>query len=276
MSRLTGFLPRLAVLTVVWLLLTAALTFAAGEKLRASTPTQAPTATAAPLVATILVPDVRRQAYVFAKGILEDSGFAWKVQGSIQGFASNKVAAQSPAPGTRVLDTGAPTIVLQLMKGAYPQTGAPENVAPFPGTPLRLADIASAQVVRPKAAAPVKAAAPAVKAPKTAKAPAVRKPDFTFPGARPEPLDELPLPTRAQQLRDWLATGPAPTDSNVKRWLYQHSWVVGGARQGWWHGADALRILIVADRRAQAAWGIGDKSAALARTTLTEVEARQR
>lgn len=279
MGRLVGFLPRLAALTVVWLLLTAALTFAAGEKLTASTPAQAPAAATSPVISTVVVPDVRRQAYVFAKGILEDAGFAWKVQGSVQGFASNRVAGQVPAPGTRVLDTGAPTIVLQLSKGSYPQTGAPENIAPFPGTVLRLADVASAPVVRPtskatpKPAANPKAAAPA--APAAAKAPAVRKPDFTFPGARPEPQHELPLPVRAQKLQDWLATKPKPTDANVGRWLYQHAWVVGGARQGWWHGADALRILIQADRRAQSAWGIGRKSEAVARKALAKVGARR-
>jgi hypothetical protein len=285
MGRLVGFLPRLAALTVVWLLLTAALTFAAGQKLTASAPAQAPVAATAPAISTVVVPDVRRQAYVFAKGILEDSGFAWKVQGDVQGFASNRVAGQAPAPGTRVLDTGSPTIVLQLSKGSYPQTGMPENAAPFPGTALRLADVASAPVARPKVAAKPKVAVrtkpvarPKAAAPATAKpeAPATRKPDFTFPGSRPEPQDELPLPTRAQNLRRWLATNPKPTDANVGRWLYQHAWVADGARQGWWHGADALRILIEADRRANAVWGIGGKSEAVARAALAEVEARRR
>lgn len=279
MGRLVGFLPRLAALTVVWLLLTAALTYAASEKLTAATPAQAPVVTTTPVVSTVVVPDVRRQAYVFAKGILEDSGFAWKVQGRVQGFASNTVADQVPAPGTRVLDTGSPTVVLQLAKGSAPQTGAPENAAPFQGTPLRLADVASARVAAPTRAAKAKAkpVAPAkAKAvpPAKAKAAAVRKPDFTFPGARPEPQDELPLPTRAQNLHDWLATKPKPTDANVGRWLYQHAWVVDGARQGWWHGADALRILIRADRSAQAAWGIGDKSEAVARATLAQLGGR--
>ena len=54
----------------------------------------------------IVVPDVRRQVYVFAKGTLEEGGFAWKVTGSVAGYSANRVAAQSPAPGTRVLDTG--------------------------------------------------------------------------------------------------------------------------------------------------------------------------
>ena len=38
-----------------------------------------------------LVPDVRDQAYVFAKTSLEEAGFAWRVTGGVQGYAANKV-----------------------------------------------------------------------------------------------------------------------------------------------------------------------------------------
>src|SRR5436853_594929 len=79
------------------------------------------TTTTAPAVK--VVPDVRRQAFVFAKVTLGDSGFAWRVTGAVQGYASNTVASQSPAPGTRVLDTGAPRIELHLARGAGAQTG---------------------------------------------------------------------------------------------------------------------------------------------------------
>ena len=61
----------------------------------------------------LVVPDVRGQAYVFAKGILEDAGFAWRVPGA-RGFAANTVVGQSPLPGTRVVDTGAPLVTLRL------------------------------------------------------------------------------------------------------------------------------------------------------------------
>jgi hypothetical protein len=43
---------------------------------------------------------------------------------------------------------------------------------------------------------------------------------------------------------------------------------------GWWRGAEALQTLIAVDTRTQQLWGIGDKSAALARRTLAEVQAR--
>ena len=49
-----------------------------------------------------------------------------------------------------------------------------------------------------------------------------------------------------------------------------------GAKFGWSHGADALRLLIAADRRAQSVWGIGRKSELAARTALAEVQARSR
>ncbi len=104
----------------------------------------------------------------------------------------------------------------------------------------------------------------------------MRTPAFTVKGAKPEPMKELPLPDRARALDRWLATKPRPSDANVSRWLYQHSWIVTGAKFGWWHGAEALQILISADRRAQSVWGIGTRSERLARATLAEVEARQR
>jgi len=278
MARVVAFLPRLVALTVVWLLATAALTFAAGQKLSSATPTQTQTTTTTAAAPTVLVvPDVRRQAYVFAKGILQDAGFAWKVSGKIEGYAANTVVDQLPAPGARVVDTGAPTITLQLAKGSYPQEGAPENASPYTGTVVRSADQASAPVPaaptrKTAAAKPVKKAAK--KAAPAKKQPQKRTPAFTFPGAKPEPLDEPPLATRARDLQAWLAEHPKPSDANVKHWLYQHAWIVAGARQGWWHGAEALRILIQVDRRAQALWGIGAKSQAVARTALAEVEAR--
>ena len=66
-----------------------------------------------------------------------------------------------------------------------------------------------------------------------------------------------------------------PTDANVKHWLFQHEWIVQGAKFGWWHGADALQQLIKDDRRAEALWGIGAKSERVARAALAEVEARK-
>jgi hypothetical protein len=290
MARIGGFLPRLVAVTVVWLLLTAALTYAAGQQLQtAPTAAPTPTAAAAPAVSIVVVPDVRGQAYVFAKGILEDAGFAWKVTGAVGGYAVNKVGGQVPAPGTRVIDTGSPTIQLQLTRSSYAQAGEAENVSPFPGTPLQLATDAAAEQIggfksaKPKVAKKAVAAAPKAKpaaaAPKAKpaqkdKAPATRTPDFTFAGQRTEPQDELPLPERARKLAAWLDKHPKPTDANVSHWLYQHSWVVSGAKEGWWHGAEALRLLIQADRRANTVWGIGSRSEAVARAALAEVEAR--
>jgi beta-lactam-binding protein with PASTA domain len=82
------------------------------------------------------VPAVTGEAYVFAKGILEDAGFAWNVRGA-EGFAVNTVTAQSPAAGTLVADTGAPTIGLTLSRNSgYRELGTPENAAPYPGTEI--------------------------------------------------------------------------------------------------------------------------------------------
>jgi hypothetical protein len=104
------------------------------------TPTTPRTKRAAPAPpAILLVPDVRAKAYVFAKGMLEDGGFAWRVEGSVRGYAANSVAAQSPAPGTKVFDTGAPTVTLRLSRAkGYEQLGEPETASPYPGTEIKL------------------------------------------------------------------------------------------------------------------------------------------
>jgi len=64
----------------------------------------------------LVVPNVQGQAYVFAKGILQDHGLAWRVVGRVKGFAGNTVARQQPAPGTKLVDTGSPELTLLLTR----------------------------------------------------------------------------------------------------------------------------------------------------------------
>src|SRR5205085_2637281 len=97
---------------------------------------------------------------VFAKGILEDDGFAWHVTGRVHGYATNLVATQNPAPGTRVVNTGAPTIAATLSKGRYAETGKADDDAPYVGTATQLATAVSAPAssaggtARPPSASP--------------------------------------------------------------------------------------------------------------------------
>ena len=104
--------------------------------------------------------------------------------------------------------------------------------------------------------------------------PPLRPPAFDVPGTPKEPLDEITLPARARRLEAWLMPSRSPTAANLHHWLYQHAWIVTGARFGWWHGAEALRILIRIDRRVESKWGIGYRSEAAARRALADVEAR--
>lgn len=281
-ERLPIFLPRIAVVVLVALAASAGLTFAAGKQIQASAPKAAP---AAPRkIETIVVPDLRNQAFVFAKGQLEDLGFAWRVGGSVRGYAANTVVSQSPPAGTKLINTGSPLITLTLARNAkYAQTGAPEDASPYTATRLRLADVAVAPVAAPKPkaapAATPKAAAPAPATQTTAAVaatPAARPPDFVVAGARKEPLDEIPLPARAAKLGAWLTAHPNKSNANVQHWLFQNAWIVAGARMGWWHGAEALRTLVAVDARTETTWGIGGKSQALARQALAEVEARSK
>jgi hypothetical protein len=272
---------RLAAVLVVagCLLASAAVTFAAGGS--APTPPVAAPAPAPPV--NLVVPDVGNQAYVFAKGTLEDAGFAWKVVGPVKGYAANVVASQSPAAGTELVDTGTPTITLQLSRNkAYGEKGDPENASPYAGTAVELAKLPTEPAAAP--ASPSTApAAPAASAPKPAArapkakpkaTPAKRTPAFAVPGAPAEPLDEIALDVRAQRLAAWLESHRRPTDANVNHWLYQHQWIVTGARFGWFHGAEALEILVSVDRRVEQIWGIGTRSRVLAERSLAEVRSR--
>jgi hypothetical protein len=262
--------PRLTALAVLCVLLlgTATFTYAAQQRIAATKPLTPAKPVAPPL---LVVPNVAGQAYVFAKGTLQDSGFAWRVEGSVRGYAANTVAEQRPAAGVRVVDTGAPLVVLRLAANKrYAQDGEPENASPYPGTEIRY-PAAPAHVVKPKPAPKPK---PKPK-PKPVAKPA-RPPAFHVPGARKEPLDEIPLPKRAARLEGWLARHPHPTNANVRYWLYQNAWIVTGARFGWWHGAEALRLLVRADTKAEHVWGIGARSRAVAKRALVDVEARSK
>jgi hypothetical protein len=285
--RLASLLPRAVIVAVVWILGTAAFTFAADSTIVGPSPSADPTQPAQ--AQELVVPSVVGQAYVFSKGILEDAGFAWRVTGSVRGYSSNRVLTQSPAPGTRVVDTGAPTVTLRLVRGAYEQLGTPQDAAPYAGTTIRLAGLAA--VTTPakkettiKKTTPAKKSAPAKKqaAPKKAVEHRTRKPTatarppaFTVKNAPKEPLDEIALPTRALRLEAWVAGKPRNA-SNVQHWLYQHAWIVTGAKFGWWHGAQALQTLIRVDQRVQRQWGIGAKSEAVARATLAQVSRKSR
>jgi hypothetical protein len=201
------------------------------------------------------------------------------VVGGVHGYATNKVASQSPPAGTQVRDTGAPAITITLTRTSYPEKGEPEDVSPYLGTalePIALPKLATDVTPKPaaptapepKAAAPKKAATPKVSAPTS------RPPAFVLANAPKEPLKEMPLPQRARLLSAWIAAHPKPTSARVRHFLFQHAWIVTGAKFGWWHGAEALRRLIAADQLAQRRWGIGKRSELVARRALAEVEAR--
>jgi len=277
--RIATRLPRLAVVGVVLLLASATLAVGAAKRISA-VPKGAP----APVpVATVVVPDVTGQAFVFAKGTLEDSGLAWKVVGGVHGYAVNKVAKQTPAAGTKLKDTGAPTITVSLERTSYPEKGEPEDVSPYIGTAVVLATtplVTMPAVHIPTVSKGAEKPAPKKTTPKkkpTAKpAAAKRPPAFVVAGAPKEPLDEMTLPARAQLLSVWLSAHSKPTNATVRHFLYQNAWIVTGARFGWSHGAEALRLVIAADEHAMRLWGIGHKSELAARHALAEVEARSR
>jgi hypothetical protein len=278
-ARLPSVFARIVALAAILVLGSATISFAANTRFGAAT-TPNEVTVAPPQLVTI--PDVRGQAYVFAKGTLEESGFAWRVAGAVQGYPANTVVSQLPSAGTRVVDTGMPTIRLGLARnGSYVQEGSPENTSPYDGTAIKLPGRrkpAAKPAARPKPVAKPKPAAKPkrVAKPKHAAKPTARPEAFQLAGAPAEPVDEPTLTTRARRLERWLATHRSPTTANVNHWLYQHEWIVTGARFGWWRGAQALEILIRVDEQVQRRWKIGARSEASARRALAAVRAKSR
>jgi len=128
---------RVAVIAALAFLTAVPFTFAANRSERATV--SPPRHLAVQKPATLVVPDVLGQPYVFAKGALEDAGLAWYVANA-KGFAANTVVSQRPAPGTRLVDTGAPLVTLRVERNpAYVQRGKPDNKSPYHGTSIRLA-----------------------------------------------------------------------------------------------------------------------------------------
>jgi len=130
--------PLRRVSLIAGLVLLTVVPFAFAAERRATAP-KAPLRPAVRVVPTLVVPGVVGQPYVFAEGTLEDGGFAWHVAGG-NGFATAIVIAQSPKPGTRIVDTGAPLVTLEVQRNRqYPQRGRPDNKSPYKGTAVRLA-----------------------------------------------------------------------------------------------------------------------------------------
>jgi PASTA domain len=136
MIRLAALLIRGVAAVFTGLLIAGGTLTIAADHVAPQRPTLVPVA-ASPK--TLVVPQVTGQAYVFAKGILQDGGFAWRVLGTVRGYAGNTVADQQPAAGSVVVDTGAPTITLTLARNkGFAERGGPDNTAPYAGTTVLL------------------------------------------------------------------------------------------------------------------------------------------
>jgi hypothetical protein len=274
-ARAAAAIPRVVVIVAAGLFATATITFAAGK----ATPSNTSQQKALTKPHVLVVPDVRGQVFVFAKGMLEDEGFGWQVEGGVHGYPANLVASQSPAPRARIIDNGAPKVTLELSRNAkYAETGRPQDRSPYGASAVRVFGSASpvtghrAKVSRSKQTRRRVRAKARVQRTHVSR----RQPAFFAPGAPREPLRELALPVRARRLGAWLEHHRSPTTANVRHWSYQHAWVVTGANFGWSGGAQALGILIRVDRRAEQLWGIGSSSRRIAQQALRSVRARSR
>jgi PASTA domain len=148
MIRFAGLLIRGVAATFVGLLVAGGTLTLAADRVAPQRPTLVPVS-AGPK--TLVVPQVTGQAYVFAKGILQDGGFAWRVSGAVKGYAGNTVVTQEPVAGSVVQDTGAPTITLTLSRNEnYPERGDPDNRSPYAGTTVLLPGNQPASRIVPK------------------------------------------------------------------------------------------------------------------------------
>ena len=211
---------------------------------------------------------------------LEQDGFAWRVTAPCPGFAANVVVSQSPAPGTRVFDDGAPTSSLRLSRNATTRRRAcPRTSRPYAGKPSpgRSACGAAEAKDRPgegrHSGGEARESAAAEGEAVTAEA---AKP--TPPPARARPPSSSPARRRSRSTRS--SSAPARSSSqpgsrsirsrtaaNVDHWLYQHAWIVTGAKLRL--VATAPQALRDADRRrpavSQKLWGVGSQSEQVAR-----------
>ena len=94
MAQLATGLLRGVVATFTGLLIAGGTLTLAADRAATQRPTLVPVAQGPN---TLTVPQVTGQAYVFAKGILQDGGFAWHVTGPVKGYAVNTVVEQHPA-----------------------------------------------------------------------------------------------------------------------------------------------------------------------------------
>ena len=216
LARLPAFVPRAILIAVVGLLATAGLTFAAEQKLAAA-PAAAPAPAPVQQRATLIVPDLRRQAFVFAKGQLQDAGFSWRVVGAVRGYAANVVVAQSPAAGVKVFDTGAPLIKLTLSRNRkYVQSGAPEDISPYRATPIQLADAPVATAPAPAPAAPTATTTPAPAATTPAPAATTPAPAATTPAPAAAATPAPAAATSTTAAPEKVATPAAPKPAAAK------------------------------------------------------------
>jgi beta-lactam-binding protein with PASTA domain len=231
---------------------------------------------------TKVVPGVIGQPYVFAESTLQQAGFGWKVVGSVAGWAGVTVSSQTPAPGTKVVDTGAPLVTLRLVKPkGYVTQGTPENSSPYAGTKIMLSASSTGTGQSTTSAQTTTTGTFSTTTVKktsrsTTSQAETRPPAFTIAGAKSEPLDEIPLLQRAKNLSTWLDSHRQASAASERYWLFQHAWIVTGAKFGWWHGAQALEILIAVDKRVEALWGMGAASEREARQALAYVEERSK
>ena len=251
-------------------------------------------APAAPTEQILVVPDVRGQAYVFARAP-GGRRFAWLVQGTVGGYAANTAPTSPGARHPRRRHRRSHDVLRLQRKPRLRGGGTPENAAPFTGTPVRLAG--APKRIAPRRRLPAEAGPAPAEAEGAAQAEgtardqaqaraegeslredperAPRPAEFAVPAARPTSRSTRSAPARARRLDPGsrhTVGRPTPTCApTLPARLDRHRRAVRlVARE------EALRLLLDADRRAQRLWGVGAKNELVTRRALRFVASRTR
>ena len=216
-------------------------------------------------------------------------------QGSREGLRRQHGHDAVAGAGRRVVDNGAPVVIVTLRRSTeYAERGVPENVSPYDGTsvvllkrlarragpgrdgprgprppPLRLRP--RPQPLRPRRPLRLRPRHPRRPRSRRRSRPRTAIARRTSPCRRPGRAQQRdPAAERAKNLQRRVsgAQVESPARSSWGNWLYQHAWIVTGARFGWADGDVALQTLVQVDRSLYVRFGFGAKSEQVARSTL--------
>ena len=169
---------------------------------------------------------------MFAKGTLEQDGFAWRVEGGVRRLRRQRRRLAEPGArhasrSRRRPDRRAPPEPQQrLQAGGHPRERLALSRQGRPSSSARRSRSRRSRSPPPAREDHVRREAGAKPRQRSRRS---ASPPSPSPGAPKEPPDEILLSARAKRLAAWVEAHPKRTAADVNHWLYQHNWIVTGA-----------------------------------------------